>query len=91
MCVTEELTPESSLIKENKFPPLTCTEQGSDLNKTLSTLSNTSITTDFTISPPAHESTPIKPIKTKRKSIDNLENIIEFKAEKPMSNTAAML
>ena len=91
MCVAEELTPESSLIKENKFPPLTRTEQGSDLNKTLSTLSNTSITTDFTISPPAHESTPIKPIKTKRKPIGNLENIIEFKAEKPMSNTATML
>ena len=47
--------------------------------------------TDFTISPPADESTPIKPIKTKRKPIGNLENIIEFKAEKPMSNTATML
>ena len=51
MCVTEELSPESSLIKENKFPHLTCTRQDSDLNKTsLLTLSNTSITTDFTTS-----------------------------------------
>ena len=91
MCVKEELSPESSLIKENKFPPLTCTGQDSDLNKILLTLSNTSITTDFTISPPAHESTSIKPIKPKRKSIGNHENIIEFKAEKPMSNIATML
>ena len=91
MCVTEELTPESSLIKENKFLPLICTGQGSDLNKILLTLSNTTITTDLAISPPAHESTPINPIKTKRKLIGKLENITEFKAEKLMSNTATML
>ena len=91
MCVTEELSPESSLIKENKFPPSTCSGQDSDLNKTLLTLSNTYITTDFTISPPADESTPIKTIKPNRKSIGNHENIIEFNTEKPMSNTATML
>ena len=79
MCVTEGLTPESSLIKVSKFPLLICTEQGSDLNKTLSTLSNTSIITDFTISPPANESTPSKPIKPKRKSIGNLDNILNLK------------
>ena len=31
--VTEELNPESPLIKENKFPRLTCIGQNSDLNK----------------------------------------------------------
>ena len=48
-------------------------------------LSNTSITTDFTISPPAHESTSIKHIKLKR------NQFLEFEAEKLMSNTATML
>ena len=87
MCVTEKLSPESSLIRENKFPLLTCTRQDSDLNKTLLTLS----TADFIISPPPNESTPIKSVKPKKKSIGNHENIIEFKVEKPISNTAAML
>ena len=81
----------SSLIKENKFSPLTCTGQDSDQSKTLLALSNISITTDFTISPSANESTPIKPIKPKIKPIGNHENVIEFKGEKPMSNTATML
>ena len=90
MC-NRKLIPESSLIKDNKFPQLTCTGQDSDLNKTLLTLSSTSITTDFTISPPANESTSIKSIKPKRKPIGNHEYIIEFKVEKPMSNTATML
>ena len=49
MCVTEELSPEPSLIKENKFPPLTCTGQDFDLSKTLLTLSNTSIITSFAV------------------------------------------
>ena len=48
-------------------------------------LSNTSITTDFTISPPAHESTSIKHIKLKR------NQFFKFEAEKLMSNTATML
>lgn len=48
-------------------------------------LSNTSITTDFTLSPPAHESTSMKHIKLKR------NQFLKFEAKKLMSNTATML
>ena len=48
-------------------------------------LSKTSIATDFTISPPAHESTSMKHIKLKR------NQFLESEAEKLMSNTATML
>ena len=48
-------------------------------------LSNTSITTDFTISQLAHESTSMKHIKLKR------NQFLEFETEKLMSNTATML
>ena len=90
MCVTQELSPESSLIKENKFPPLTCTGQGSDLNKTLSTLSNTSITTDFTILPTVHESTPIKPKKEKENQLIILRILLNLE-QKDLSYTETML
>ena len=49
ICVTKKQIPEPSLIKENKFPPLPCTGQNPNLNKTLLTLSNTSLATDSKI------------------------------------------
>ena len=84
--ITPELTPESLPITENKLPPLTCTEQASYLNKTLSTLS---ILLQQVISQLYHQHVNqllSSPLKQK----ENHDNIIEFKAEKPMSNTATM-